>query len=151
MKIIDKLIKKKITISIAESCTGGLLSSKLTSKKGISKIFKLGIVSYSNQSKINILKVQKKIIANHGAVSPACCQQMLIGINKIAKSDISIAITGIAGPGGSTKKKPVGLVYIGIKYKKFSKIFKFIIKNKGRAYIQKKSVNNALYQINKII
>ncbi len=151
MKVIDRLIKKRITISIAESCTGGLLSSKLTSKKGISKIFKLGVVSYSNQSKINILKVSKKTIANHGAVSSACCQQMLIGINKIAKSDISIAITGIAGPGGSTKKKPIGLVYIGIKYEKFLKVFKYIIKNKGRSYIQKKSVKNALYELNKII
>ena len=143
-KIINKLIKKKLTISVAESCTGGLLSSTITSIGGSSKIFTLGLVSYSNKSKINILKIPKKIIKKYGAVSEHVCIAMVKNVSKISKTNMSVSITGIAGPSGATKKKPVGLVYIGVK--KGNKIMfkKYLFKNKGRSYIQKTTVNKSL-------
>jgi len=112
--IVKKLIKNKLKISIAESCTGGLLSSAITSVSGSSKVFNLGLVTYSNQSKINLLKVPKNIIKKYGTVSEQVCLAMVKNISKIDKADMSVSITGIAGPSGGTKKKPVGLVYIGV-------------------------------------
>ena len=143
-KIIKKLIKKKLKISIAESCTGGLLSSAITSVDGSSKVFNISLVVYSNQSKIKVLKVPKKIISEYGSVSEQVCRAMVKNIYKIGKSNISISITGIAGPSGGTTKKPVGLVFIGIK--KGTKISskKYLFKNKGRSYIQKITVNKSL-------
>ena len=143
-KIVGILIKKKLTISTAESCTGGMLSSTITSVAGSSKVFKVGLITYSNQSKIKLLRVLKNTIKKYGAVSKQVCLEMLRNINKISKTNISISITGIAGPNGGTKKKPVGLVYIGIK--KSNKIFfkKYLFKNKGRYSIQKMAVNKSL-------
>ena len=143
-KIIKKLIKKKLKISIAESCTGGLLSSAITSVDGSSKVFNISLVVYSTQSKIKVLKVPKKIISKYGSVSEQVCRAMVKNIYKIGKSNISISITGIAGPSGGTTKKPVGLVFIGIK--KGTKISskKYLFKNKGRSYIQKITVNKSL-------
>ena len=143
-KIISILIKRNITISVAESCTGGMLSSKFTSISGSSKIFKMGLVTYSNESKINILKIPKKTIEKYGAVSVQCCLAMVNNLSKISKSKISIAITGIAGPKGGTKNKPVGLVYIGLKTGKIIKINKFIFKKKGRIPIQKATTEKAI-------
>ena len=143
-KIVNKLIKKKLTISIAESCTGGLLSSSITSINGSSKVFILALVTYSNQSKINVLRISKDIIRKYGAVSEQVCFAMVRNVNKIAKTNISVSITGIAGPSGGTKKKPVGLVYIGIKKENKIKIKKYLFKNKKRSYIQKTAVNKAL-------
>ena len=143
-KIVNKLIKKKLTISTAESCTGGLLSSAITSVTGSSKVFKLGLVTYSNQSKIKVLKVLKNIIRKYGAVSEQVCLAMVKNLNKISKTDISLSVTGIAGPSGGTKKKPVGLVYIGIKRGNKVQIKKYLFKNEGRSYIQKTAVNNSL-------
>ena len=143
-KIVNGLIKKKLTISTAESCTGGLLSSAITSVAGSSKVFKLGLVTYSNQSKIQILKVLKNIIIKYGAVSEQVCLAMVINLNKISKTSISISITGIAGPSGGTKKKPVGLVYIGIKKRNKISVRKYLFKNKGRTFIQKAAVNKSL-------
>ena len=142
--IVDKLIKKKIKISFAESCTGGLLASTITSVSGSSKIFNLGLITYSDQSKIKLLKVSKKIIIKYGSVSKQVCNTMLKNVSKIGKTNMSISITGIAGPSGGSRKKPVGLVYIGIK--KGSKIIikKYLFKNKGRSYIQKAAVNKCL-------
>ena len=114
-KITNKLIKKKLTISVAESCTGGMLSSAITSVSGSSKVFNLGFVVYSNKSKINVLHISKKIIKKYGAVSKQVCLLMVKNLSKISKTNISISITGIAGPKGGTNKKPVGLVYVGIK------------------------------------
>ena len=114
-KIVNKLIKKKLTISVAESCTGGLLSSAITSVSGSSKIFAMGLVTYSNQAKTSVLKVPKKIIQKHGAISIQCCLSMVNNLSKISKSKVCVSITGIAGPSGGTKQKPVGLVYIGVK------------------------------------
>ncbi|MAJ56991.1 MAG: damage-inducible protein CinA [Candidatus Pelagibacter sp.] len=147
MNLIKYLIKKKISISVAESCTGGLVAALLTSKPGSSKIFKLGIISYSNKAKADILKVPKSIISKYGAVSEQCCKYMLIGINKLSKTKISISVTGIAGPKGGTIKKPIGTVFVGIKFNNNYKIFKFKFKNRGRKYIQKCTVK----KISKII
>ena len=143
-KIVLMLRKKKFKLAIAESCTGGLLSSSITSVSGASKIFSVGFVTYSNQAKINILKVPKKIIQEHGAVSVQCCLSMVNNLSKISKSKLCISVTGIAGPKGGSKKKPVGLVYIGIKRDKIVKISKYIFKNRGRNYIQKATVKKAL-------
>tara|TARA_B100000686_G_C16386390_1_gene760200 strand:+ start:277 stop:750 length:474 start_codon:yes stop_codon:yes gene_type:complete len=145
--VVNKLIKKKLKISFAESCTGGLLSSAFTSISGSSKIFSLGLVTYSNHSKIKVLRVSNKLIRKYGSVSKEVCLEMLKNISKISKTKMSVSITGIAGPGGATKKKPVGLVYIGIKKGKKFIIKKYIFKNKGRAYIQKASVNKSLLLI----
>ena len=143
-KIVNKLIKKKLTISTAESCTGGLLSSTITSVAGSSKVFKLGLVTYSNRSKIKVLKVLKNIIRKYGAVSEQVCLAMVMNLNKISKTGISISITGIAGPSGGTKKKPVGLVYVGIKKRNKIGVKKYLFKNKGRTFIQKTAVNKSL-------
>ena len=144
IKIVNLLKKKKLKISFAESCTGGLLSSAITSVSGSSKVFTLGLVAYSNQSKISILKVPKKIIRKYGTVSKQVCLAMVKNISKIGKTNISVAITGIAGPGGGTKIKPVGLVYVGIKKGNRTEVKKYLFKNKGRAYIQKTAVNKSL-------
>ena len=150
-KIVQKLIKKKLKISFAESCTGGLLSSSITSISGSSKIFSLGLITYSNKAKVNILKVPNKIIKKYGAVSEECCLSMVDNLSKISKANIFISITGIAGPNGGTKLKPVGLVYIGVK--KGNKIIakKNIFKKKNRISIQKITVSTALNIINNII
>jgi len=150
-KVITKLIKKKLKISCAESCTGGLLSSSITSISGSSKVFDLGLVTYSNKAKMIILKIPKKIIAKHGAVSKECCLSMVKNLNKISKANISVSITGIAGPNGGTKLKPVGLVYIGIKKGNKIIIKENLFKNKNRISIQKATVNTSLKIINKII
>ena len=143
-KIINLLRRKKIKISVAESCTGGMLSSALTSVSGSSKTFNLGLITYSNSSKIKLLNVSKKIIKKYGAVSEQVCTSMLKNLNKIGNADLSLAITGIAGPSGGTKSKPVGLVYIGIKKNNKINIKKYLFKNKGRSYIQKAAVNKCL-------
>ena len=109
--LVKKLTKKKLKISLAESCTGGLLASSITSISGASKIFNLGLVTYSNQAKIKILKVNKNIIKKYGAVSQECCSAMVNNLSKISKANINVAVTGIAGPKGGTKQKPVGLVF----------------------------------------
>ena len=146
-KLVKLLSANRLKISFAESCTGGLLSSSITSISGSSKIFTLGLVTYSNQSKIKILKVPKRIIIKHGAVSYETCLSMVKNLSKISKSDISISITGVAGPSGGTKEKPVGLVYIGLK--KGSKIIikKNLFKSKKRVTIQKATAKQALKMI----
>ena len=143
-KIVSTLIKKKLTISVAESCTGGLLSSTITSVSGSSKVFTLGMIVYSNKSKTKILKFPKNIIRKYGSVSEPVCMAMVKCLNKISKTNISVSITGIAGPSGGTKIKPVGLVYVGIKKNNRIKIKKYLFKNKGRSYIQKAAVNKCL-------
>ena len=150
-KLVQKLCKKSFKISFVESCTGGMLSSTITSVSGSSKVFHLGLITYSDNAKIDILKVPKKIINRYGAVSKECCLSMVKNLSKISKAEISVSITGIAGPNGGTKLKPVGLVYIGIK--KGSKIIikENLFKNKNRVAIQKATVNASLNLIDKII
>jgi len=143
-KLVKMLSKNRLKISFAESCTGGLLSSAITSTAGSSKVFEIGLVTYSNEAKIKILKVPKKIIIKNGAVSYETCLSMVKNLNKISNTNISVSITGIAGPKGGTKEKPVGLVFIGIKKGNKTQIKKFIFKNKKRNSIQKATVNKAL-------
>ena len=143
-KIVKSLIKKRIKISFAESCTGGLLSSTITSISGSSKVFTLGLIAYSNQSKIITLKVPKNIIRKYGAVSYETCLSMVKNLSKISKTNISVSITGIAGPKGGSKKKPVGLIFVGIKKDNKTIIKKYLFKNKGRIDIQRAAVNKSL-------
>ena len=142
--LIKILAKKKLKISVVESCTGGLLASKITSTSGASKVFNLGFVTYSNQAKIEILKVNKNIIRKYGAVSHECCSMMVNNLSKISKANINVSITGIAGPKGGTKYKPVGLVFIGIKKGNKISVNKCLFKSKKRSSIQKATVNKAL-------
>ena len=144
LKIVRLLTKKRLKISFAESCTGGLLSSSITSISGSSKVFTIGLVTYSNQSKISILKVPKNIIRKHGAVSYETCLAMVKNLSKISKTNISVSITGIAGPKGGTKKKPVGMVFIGIKKGNKTLVKKHLFKNKKRTSIQRAAVIKAL-------
>ena len=143
-KVVKLLSKKILKISFAESCTGGLLSSSITSISGSSKVFTLGLVTYSNKSKINILKVPKKIIMKHGAVSYETCLSMVKNLYKISRTNISISITGVAGPNGGTKQKPVGLVFIGVKKGNKTLVKKFLFKNRTRNSIQRSTVYRVL-------
>ena len=146
-KVVRVLTKKKLTVSFAESCTGGLLASTITSISGSSKIFNMGLVTYSNDTKVKLLGVPKKTITNFGAVSQETCLSMVKNLSKISKSNISISITGVAGPNGGTKKKPVGLVYMGLKKGRKTIIKKNLFKNKGRISIQKATVKKVLKMI----
>ena len=121
-----------------------MLASSITSISGSSKVFTLGLVTYSNNAKINILKVPKNIISRHGAVSHQTCMHMVKNLNKISKTNISVSITGVAGPNGGTKKKPVGLVYIGLKKGNKLLVKKYFFKNKNRQQIQRATVSKAL-------
>ena len=150
-KIISIIKRKKMKLAIAESCTGGMLSSAITSVSGSSKVFTMGLVTYSNQTKISILKVKKKIIKKYGAVSVQCCFAMVNNLKKISKSKVCVSITGIAGPKGGSKLKPVGLVYIGIRVRKKVFVNKCNFKNKGRTYIQKQIVKKSLNLLLKLI
>ena len=151
MKSLIKLLtKKKLKISFAESCTGGLLSSTITSISGASKVFNLGLVTYSNQTKIKVLKVNKNIIKKYGAVSHECCLAMVQNLSKLSKANINVSITGIAGPKGGTKQKPVGLVYIGVKKGYKTQIIRCLFKSKKRSLIQKATVKKALELILRI-
>ena len=143
-EIVRLLTKKKFKIAFAESCTGGLLSSSMTSISGSSKVFTIGLVTYSNQSKINILKVPKNVIRKHGAVSYETCLSMVKNLSKISKTNIAVSITGIAGPKGGAKQKPVGLVFIGIKKGNKTLVKKYLFKNKKRTSIQRAAVIKAL-------
>ena len=143
-QIINILKRKKLKLAIAESCTGGMLSSAITSVSGSSKVFNLALVTYSNESKIKVLKVSKKIIKKYGSVSQQVCRSMVKNVSKIGKTKMSISVTGIAGPKGGTRKKPVGLVYVGIKKGNKISIKKYLFKNKGRNYIQRATVNKCL-------
>ena len=146
--LVKKLTKKRIKVSFAESCTGGMLASSITSVNGASKVFNLGFVTYSNQAKIKILKINKQIIKKYGAVSAECCKAMVVNLSKISKANINISVTGIAGPKGGTEKKPVGLVYIGLKKGRKIIISKNIFKSRGRKAIQKSTVKKAFKIIN---
>ena len=150
-KLVKKLIQKKLKISFAESCTGGMLASSITSVNGSSKVFNLGLITYSNSAKINVLKIKKSIIQKYGAVSAECCEAMVNNLAKISKAQINVSITGIAGPNGGTKLKPVGLVYIGVKKSNKILITRNIFKQKTRDSIQKASVKKSLEIINSLI
>ena len=151
LKILKLLTKKKLTLSFAESCTGGLLASSITSFSGSSKVFNMGLITYSNNAKVKLLNVPKKTITKYGAVSYETCLSMVKNLSKISRSNISISITGVAGPNGGSKNKPVGLVYIGVK--KGSKIIinKNIFNLKKRLSIQKATVRKVIKIVSSII
>ena len=150
-KIISLIKRKKMKLAIAESCTGGMLSNAITSVSGSSKVFTMGLVTYSNQAKISILKVPQKIIKKYGAVSVQCCLAMVNNLNKISRSKVCVSITGIAGPKGGSKQKPIGLVYIGIRVRKKVIVNKCNFKNRGRAFIQRLTVKKSLNLLFKLI
>ena len=150
-KIVSLLKRKKFKLAIAESCTGGMLSGAITSVSGSSKVFTMGLVTYSNQAKTSILKIPNQIIKKNGAVSVQCCLAMVNNLSKISKAKICISITGIAGPKGGSKQKPVGLVYIGVKIGKKVIINKCNFKNNSRTFIQKQTVKKALDLLAKLI
>ena len=149
--LVKRLTQKKLKIAFAESCTGGMLASEMTSVSGASKILGLGLVTYSNQAKIEILKVNKRIIKKYGAVSPECCEAMVKNLARISKAQINVSVTGIAGPNGGSKAKPVGLVYIGIKKNNKLLITKNIFKQKNRKNIQKATLKRTLGIIKSLI
>jgi len=150
-QIINILVKKKAKLSIVESCTGGMLSEKITSVSGASKVFSFGLITYSNSSKIKYLNVPNKIIRKYGSVSEQCCYSMLLNLSKISKAKLNVAITGIAGPSGGTSQKPVGLVYVGIKKDNKIKINEYLFKGKKRDYIRKETVKKTLELIRKFV
>jgi nicotinamide-nucleotide amidase len=149
--VVKLLKRKKLKISFAESCTGGLLSSAITSVSGSSKVFSMGLVTYSDRAKTIMLKVPKKIIKKYGAVSIQCCLAMVNNLSKISKTKVCISVTGVAGPQGGSKQKPVGLVYVGIKIKNKVIVNKYNFKNKGRVFIQKQTVKKSLNLLLKLI
>ena len=142
--LIKRLSKKKLKVSFAESCTGGMIASSITSTNGASKVFDLGLITYSNQSKIKILKINKNLIKKYGAVSHECCKAMAINLSKISKANINVSITGIAGPKGGSKNKPVGLVYIGVKKDNKVIINKNIFNYRSRISVQKAATKKTL-------
>ena len=150
-KVVNLLKRKKLKISFAESCTGGLLSSAITSVDGSSKVFSMGLVTYSNQAKSKVLKIHKKVIKKYGAVSIQCCLAMVNNLSKISKSKICVSITGIAGPKGGSKHKPVGLVFIGIKIGKKVIVNKCNFRNQGRLFIQRETVRKTLNLLIKLV
>jgi nicotinamide-nucleotide amidase len=150
-KIIRMLENKKLTLSIVESCSGGMLAQSITSVSGASKVFKFGVITYSNKSKIKYLKVPLRVIKKYGAVSKQCCHSMVNNLSKISEAKLNIAITGIAGPKGGSKLKPVGLVYIGIKKRNKIKINEYLFKNKNRENIRINSVKKSLELIKSFV
>ena len=149
-KIIKKLLKRNITISIAESCTGGLLSSKFTSVAGISKIFNMGLIAYSNKAKSNLLKISQNHLIKYGSVSHQTATLMVKNLQRLTKSKMCISTTGIAGPSGGTKVKPVGLIYFGIKYRNKTIVLEKKFKG-SRTQIQQKTVKAIFATLEKLI
>ena len=149
-KILNKLIERNMSVSTAESCTGGLLAYNFVKNKDSSKIFKGGYITYSNEMKIKELEVKRVSLKKNGAVSYKVAEEMIDGLYKKNKTKICISTTGIAGPGGSTQSKPVGLIYIGIRINKKKIIIKKNFKG-TRIQIQKKCVNFILKYLDKLI
>lgn len=148
---VKKLLSKNdLTISFAESCTGGLLGHRITQISGSSKVFKGGLVVYSNQAKINLLTIDEKVIEKHGAVSKIVAKKMAKNVADRLQSDIGIGITGIAGPGGGSSEKPVGLVYIGFYYNGNTQVYKLNLKG-NRSYNKWMTSQNAFFYIYKEI
>ena len=149
-KILNKLIKKNISVSTAESCTGGLLAYSFVKNKNSSKVYKGGYITYSNEMKIKELKVKKVSLNKNGAVSYQVAEEMIEGLYKKNKTKLCLSTTGIAGPGGSTKNKPVGLIFIGIRFNNKNIILKKDFKG-TRIQIQKKCINFILRYLDNLI
>ena len=151
-QIIKYLLDSKITLATAESCTGGLLAAAFTSYPGISAIYQHGVITYSNEAKNKLLKVSPETLRRNGAVSRQVCAQMCFNLAKSSKCQLTLATTGVAGPGGGTKTKPVGLVYTGVCYQKTIYIKKLQFSSKlSRLQIQKGTVKECFVMIKEII
>ena len=151
-RIIQYLIEHKITVATAESCTGGLLASVFTSYPGVSAIYQHGVITYSNEAKSKLLKVSAESILRNGAVSRQVCAQMCFKLAKSSKCQLTLSTTGVAGPGGGTKTKPVGLVYAGACYQKTIYIKKLQFSSKlSRLEIQKGTVKECFVMIKEIM
>jgi PncC family amidohydrolase len=151
-RVIQQLIQKGISVSTAESCTGGLIAAEFTAVSGVSKIYHSGIVTYSNEAKEKLLKVKKTSLKKYGAVSSEVCSQMCFNLHKISKSQLTISTTGVAGPSGGTKLKPVGTVYVGICFQKNIYIHKLMFSPKlTRLQIQKGTVKEVFALIQQTI
>jgi PncC family amidohydrolase len=151
-RVIQQLIQKGISVSTAESCTGGLIAAEFTAVSGVSKIYHSGIVTYSNEAKEKLLKVKKTSLKKYGAVSSEVCSQMCFNLHKISKSQLTISTTGVAGPSGGTKLKPVGTVYVGIYFHKNIYIHKLMFSPKlTRLQIQKGTVKEVFALIQQTI
>jgi len=149
-RVHKTLLKKKIKVSVAESCTGGLISSLLTHLTGSSRYFILGIVAYSNLAKIKILKIPAALIAQKGAVSKEVAREMAKSVRLVSKSNLGIAVTGIAGPDGALKEKPKGTVFIALDTprKKICLRFKF---NGNRQSVRKQAALKSLQLAKRIV
>ena len=143
-KVVKECEKQKRVLAVAESCTGGMLSSYITSVSGSSKIFDRGFITYSNDAKIDLTNVKKKTLEKFGAVSKETAVEMVEGTIKNSHSSLAISITGVAGPGGGTSVNPVGTVYIALKIDNKKNVKKFNFPDKGREFIRKASVYEAL-------
>lgn len=142
-RLIEEAASRNMTISLAESCTGGMIAGSVTDVPGASKVFLGSAVTYSNEAKIDILGVDPGIINDHGAVSSQCAEKMAEGARKIFKSEIALSVTGIAGPDGGSKEKPVGTVWFGISYNEATYTFKKQFSGE-RALIRNSAVETAL-------
>ncbi len=149
--VADKLMKNNITISSAESCTGGMFAAKMTDISGISQVFNRGIVTYSNEAKVQELGVRQETLDKYGAVSEQTAREMAEGLHRVSGSDFCISVTGIAGPGGGTPEKPVGTVFVGTHYKGETCCKKLQIRNVNRQYIRSVTVLNMLDMVNKLV
>jgi PncC family amidohydrolase len=147
-KILKKFVQRAQTLAIAESCTGGLIGDRLTNIAGASAFFLLGIIAYDYAAKTKILGVSSALLKKHGAVSSQVASAMAQGVRKILKTDYGLSVTGIAGPGGATKTKPVGLVFISISTKQKTIVKKFLFKG-TRLAIKKEAAQTALKMLAK--
>lgn len=148
--VIEELLKLNTTIATAESCTGGLLSAKIVDYPGVSKIFKGGVVCYSNESKINLLDVDEEVLKKYGAVSSQTVEKMAENVSRKFSADIGIGVSGIAGPTGGTEEKPVGLVYIGIHFENATRVFEKRFSG-DRNSIRWRAVYSAFDELRKIL
>ena len=148
--VVELLIKHKMKLATAESCTGGLIAQKITSVAGASECFDCGVVTYSNEQKRNLLGVSAETLEQYGAVSEQTALEMCKGVKEVADADFGISVTGIAGPGGGTAEKPVGTVWIGICGKNIHKAEKFLFDG-DRNQVRESTANTALNMVMEII
>ncbi|NTV28500.1 MAG: CinA family protein [Candidatus Omnitrophica bacterium] len=141
--IAQKLIDQHRTLAVAESCTGGLISKTLTDIPGSSAFFVAGFVAYANSAKVNFLKVPSALIERHGAVSAPVVRAMALGARTVTGADCSVAVTGIAGPTGSTTSKPVGLVFLSVSYKRRTIVKRYVF-NGTRGQVRQQAAATAL-------
>lgn len=146
-----KLIERKITISSAESITGGMFAARLTDIPGISEVFMRGLVTYTNEAKMDLLGVKKETLDRHTAVSRETADEMVEGLAENAGTDICIAVTGIAGPGGGTPDKPVGLFFVAVKYKNRKTVKEMRSENCDRRYNRNYAMMCMFDMINRVI